>query len=486
MKIMIAYPPIESSKGIPLLSQNRQFQFFHNPTYIFPVVPASAATLLKKNGYDVSWVDGIAENMSSEKFYSVFKSENPDIIAMETKTPVIKAQWGIVAKLKEINPRCKIVLMGDHVTALPKESLENSKADFILTGGDYDFALLELIQSIENKKKIPSGFWYRKGNKIVHGKPFQLNHNLDELPFIDRELTKWWLYEKEYNMRGLPYMYTMSGRDCPWHRCKFCAWPVLFPKFRSRSPRNVLDEISMLIEKYNVKEIFDDAGTFPAMPTSKWLEEFCKGMIERGINKKIDFSCNMRVDYLTEKNAEMMSKAGFRLLKIGLESGNQITLDRIDKGIKVEQIKQACKNAKKFGLTIQLTMIVGYPWETKEDAMNTFNLAKDLMQKGYADVLQSTILVPYPGTGLHNEALKNNWFKIDPKDYERYDMTMPILKTPMSEQEIMHICNKIYQIFLTPSYIFQRIKNIKNTKDLIFTLRGVKAVFGHLLDFARK
>jgi radical SAM superfamily enzyme YgiQ (UPF0313 family) len=485
MKIMIAYPPIESSKGTPLLSQNRQFQFFHNPTYIFPVVPASAATILQSKNHDVLWKDGIAENLSSKQFYNYFSQQNIDLLAIETKTPVIKEQWKIVDKLKRINPECKIVLMGDHVTALPKESLQNSKADFVLLGGDYDFAIAELADAIENKRKIPEGFYCKKGERITGRGRFQLKHKLDELPFINRELTKWWLYQREYNIRGRPYMYIMSARDCPWHACKFCAWPVLFPRFRTRSVKNVLDEVEMLIDKHKIKEIFDDAGTFPAHPPYAWLKEFCKGMQKRKLNEKIDYSCNMRVDYLTEKNAEMMSKAGFRLLKIGLESANQSTLDRINKGIKVEQITQACKNAKKHNLTVHLTMIVGYPWESRDNALKTLRLAKFLMQKGYADVLQSTVLVPYPGTALWKEAKRKRWFRINQKDYKRYDMSEPILKTPMEPEEIMQICNGIYKIFLTPQYIYQRIKAIRNITDLIFTLRGVKAVFGHLQDFSR-
>ena len=65
MKISVSYPPLESDKGIPLLSQNRQFQWFSNPTYIYPVVPAYAATMLKSNGFNVSWDDGIAEGLGS-------------------------------------------------------------------------------------------------------------------------------------------------------------------------------------------------------------------------------------------------------------------------------------------------------------------------------------------------------------------------------------------------------------------------------------
>ena len=45
MKVMIGYPPIPSPKGVPLLSQNRQFQWFNRPTYVYPMVPAFAASL---------------------------------------------------------------------------------------------------------------------------------------------------------------------------------------------------------------------------------------------------------------------------------------------------------------------------------------------------------------------------------------------------------------------------------------------------------
>lgn len=485
MKILIGYPPTESEKGVALLSQNRQFQWFSNPSYLFPVILGSAATLLKEKGHDVIWLDAIAEKISWGDFLKKIEEEKPEIFAFETKTPVIKQHWEIINKLKEKFPEMKIVLMGDHVTSFPEESLENSKVDFVLRGGDFDFSLSDLCEWISGKnKKIPAGIYYKKGNKIINSGDFDLKHNLDEAPFIDRELTKWKLYEKEYNLQGKPFFYIMSGRDCWWGKCKFCAWPTLFPRFRVRSVKNVLDEIGMLIEKYNVKEIFDDSGT---LMTGEWLKELCNGLIERGYNKKIRYSCNMRFNALKQEEFIMMRKAGFRLLKFGLESANQKTLDRLNKGIKIENIFQGCEMAKKAGLNVHLTMIVGYPWETKEDALKTFELAKELMQKGKADLLQATVLVPYPGTPLWKEAKENSWFLFDPLDYERYDMREPVLKTENSEaKNVAEICGKIYTIFLTPSYILQRVKNVRSWNDFKFNLRGVKAVFGHLKDFVKK
>jgi anaerobic magnesium-protoporphyrin IX monomethyl ester cyclase len=485
MKILIGYPPTESEKGVALLSQNRQFQWFSNPTYLFPVIMGNAATMLKKDGNEVIWIDSIAEKISMEQFFKILDDKKPDLFVFETKTPVVRQHWKTINTLKEKFPKMKIAILGDHITSFPEESMKNSNVDFAIQGGDFDFMLSDLCKYISGKtKKMPGGIWYRKGKEIKNSGKFELNHNLDETPFIDRELTKWKLYETEYNLQGKPFFYIMSGRDCWWGRCKFCAWPMLFPKFRVRSVKNVLDEIGMLIEKYHAKEIFDDSGT---LMTGEWLHNLCNGIIERGYNKKIRYSCNMRFNALNQEDFKLMRKAGFRLLKFGLESANQKTLDRLNKGIKVEDILNGCRMAKKAGLTVHLTMIVGYPWETKEEAMNTFRLAKKLMQSGKADLLQATVLVPYPGTPLWKEAKENEWFLFNPLDYERYDMREPVLKTENCKaEEVAAICGKIYTIFLTPSYVFQRVKNIRTINDLKFNLNGLKAVVGHLKDFGDK
>ncbi|GAH53620.1 unnamed protein product, partial [marine sediment metagenome] len=264
MKIMIAYPPIETEKGVPLLSQNRQFQYFNEPTYIYPMVPASAATLLKKARYEVIWSDGIAEEKTYSDWLEEVKKESPDLIAMETKTPVVKRHWQIIEEIKDINPGIKTVLTGDHVTALPEESMEKSKVDFILTGGDYDFLLLNLVKFLEGKVSLEPGIWHRESKRVKNTGRFLTNHDLNSSPFIDRELTKWWLYsEKNGNYKKTPGTYIMAGRDCWWHRCSFCSWTTLYPNFRVRKPENLLDEIGYLLENYPLKEIFDDTGTFP-------------------------------------------------------------------------------------------------------------------------------------------------------------------------------------------------------------------------------
>ncbi len=513
MKVMIAYPPLKSEKGTPLLGQNRQFQWFHSPTYIYPMVPASAATLLKENGYEVVWSDGIAEDWTYEEFLEHVRQEKPDLIAMETKTPVVKQHWHIISDLKQlstVNYQPLTVLFGDHVTALPEESMRNSKVDFVLTGGDYDFLLLNLCNYLSSSSlsarnlltvncqpstknlltpnsqpptcSLEPGIWYRYNGQIRNTGHFELNHDLNSLPFIDRDLTKWRLYAyKNGNYKRTPGTYIMSGRDC-WHRekggCTFCAWTLLYPKFRVRKVDNVLDEIGQFIERYKIREIMDDTGTFPTGP---WLEKFCQGMIERGYNKKVVIDCNMRFGALSYEEYKLMKKASFRLLLFGLESGNQETLNKVNKGLTLEQIEESCKLASEAGLDPHITVMFGYPWETDEKVKKTVDFARYLMRKGYASTLQATIVIPYPGTSLFEECKKNGWLKT--VEWTRYDMREPVMKTPVGDEKIKEAVQSLYKVAFHPEFVVRRILNVRSFEDIKFLGRAFLKVGGHLLDF---
>jgi len=481
IRVLIGYPPLKG-KGIATLGQNRQFQWFHVPSFIYPLVPAMAATLLQQEGFDVLWNDCIAEGWTIDQFFSYVDAEKPGLIVLETKTPVVEQHWKIIDQLKERQPTCRVVLVGDHVTALPRESMEQCKVDYIITGGDFDLCVVAVAKHIRDGEELPKGLWYRGDGEIKDTGRFELTYDLNQLPFIDRRLTKSHLYGEKWKKRE-PFLYTMVGRDCPWARCSFCSWTTLYPRFRTRTPESLLDEIEMLIREYGAREVFDDTGTFPA---GGWLKKFCEGMIERGLDKEILFSANMRYGYLKPDLVKLMGRAGFRKLKMGLESGNQATLDRIDKNVTVQQIEEESKFLSEAGIDIHLTIMVGYPWETRQDAERTLALARRLMSRGHAEMLQSTVVVPYPGTPLHQQAIENGWFRFDPMEYSRYDMSEPVLKTPdMEPDEVMKMCGGIYQSFFAPRFVWRHLTSIRSVEDLSYVARGTKAVIGHLLDFAR-
>jgi len=485
MKVSISYPPINTGKGVPLLSQNRQFQYFHEPTYIYPMVPAYAATLLKKAGHDVVWDDGIAEEKSYVRWLNDLERNSPDLMMIETKTPVIKRHWKIIEDVKEVSPETKVVLVGDHVTALPRESMQNSRVDYVLTGGDYDFLLLNLAEYLEGKAELELGIWYRENGEIKSTGSFRLDHDLDSLPFIDRDLTKWRLYsEKNGNFKETPGTYTMVGRDCWWRKnggCTFCSWPILYPNFRVRSPESLVEEIGILIERYGIREVFDDTGTFPV---GNWLKRFCNLMVERGYNEEVSFSCNMRFGALSLKDYKLMRKAGFRMLLFGLESASQRILNELNKGLTVEEIVDSCRKAKEAGLTVHITIMFGYAGASREEELQTYRLARKLMKDGYADTLQSTLLMPYPGSRLYETALEKGWLRYSPGEWERWDMSEPVLKSgDMSPEEVKQLCDETYKLFFSPQYVLRRLLSVRSFGDLKFSFRGARKILGHVKDF---
>jgi radical SAM superfamily enzyme YgiQ (UPF0313 family) len=477
MKIAISYPPLSETRHATL-GQNRQFQWFHNPSFIYPMVPAWAATMLDRAGYEVLWNDCIAMRWEPGRFWEYVRARRPDLIALETKTPVVKLHWEIIRRLKDELPDTLVALFGDHVTALPAESMEACPVDYVLTGGDYDFLLVNLASHIRDGAVLEPGVWHRESGEVRDTGPFEVGHDLDSLPEIDRELTRWDLYGEHLFIKK-PNTYTMAGRDCWYARCTFCSWTTLYPRFRARGHDNVLDEIGHLIERYGVREVFDDTGTFPV---GAWLERFCRGAIERGFGEKLDISCNARVGALSQQQYSLMKKAGFRLLKFGLESGNQATLDRLRKGTTVAEIVDSCRMAKAAGLTVHLTTMVGYPWETEADARRTLDLARELLARGDADMLQATIVIPYPGTPLFDEAAENGW--LTTLDWDLYDMSAPVLTSPIPARDLGRLTQGLYKAFLSPRFIGRTLVSIRSMDDLRFIGKAVRAVLGHLKDFA--
>jgi radical SAM superfamily enzyme YgiQ (UPF0313 family) len=481
MRVAICYPPFKSEKGVALLTQNRQFQWFSRPTYIFPVVPATAATMMKREGHEVLFLDGIAGELSDEEFEARLAAFRPDLVVLETKTPVVKRHWRWIEAHRDRGFRT--ILVGDHVTAMPEESMKECPVDFILTGGDWDFLLKNLVAADGDASRYEPGIWYRESGVVKNTGRFRLDHDLNSAPWIDRDLVNWRLYsEKNGNFRRTPGTYVMSGRDC-WHaKCTFCSWTTLYPTYRTRDPIDVVDEIEMLVHKYGVKEIMDDSGS---LPVGKWLETFCNELIRRGLPKRLRIDCNMRFGRLAFEDYRLMRKAGFRLVLFGVESANQDTLDRFVKALKVEDVEKGCEWAHKAGLDVHLTFMFGHAWEGPEEVVNTVRFARRLLAKGWASTLQCTLTIPYPGTPLFRELKEKDG--LTTLDWDEYDMRRAITRTPLvSEDEIKRAIREVYKGFLQPRALFHRLTTTRNLFDFSFYYRGIRSLLGHLLDFRSK
>jgi radical SAM superfamily enzyme YgiQ (UPF0313 family) len=143
--------------------------------------------------------------------------------------------------------------------------------------------------------------------------------------------------------------------------------------------------------------------------------------------------------------------------------------------------KDSCKKASKAGLEPHITIMFGHPWETKKDALRTLELGKYLLRKGYASTMQATIITPYPGTKLFEEAKNNEWLKTI--DWDDYDMVNPVMNTKIKEEDLRKMVREMYKISFNPEFMFRKLIGVRDLDDIKFYWQAAKHVIGHIKDF---
>lgn len=139
-----------------------------------------------------------------------------------------------------------------------------------------------------------------------------------------------------------------------------------------------------------------------------------------------------------------------------------------------------CKQA---GLEPHITAMIGYPWETKQDAQRTIDLAKNLFKKGYVDTLQATIVMPYPGTPLYKHCQENNLLNFT--DYDRFDQREQVMKSQLSSEDVKALTRDLYKSFVSPQFVVRKVLQIRDFNDLKFLIKAGLKLVGHLTDFAK-
>jgi anaerobic magnesium-protoporphyrin IX monomethyl ester cyclase len=486
MRVAVVYPPVTKGGQYPLLSQNRHLKFSHSlEVRIFPLIPAHAATNLQHAGHTVLWLDGINERMTMDDFHAQLTAFQPDLVMLESKAPVIRTHWDYIRAAKQLFPLARFALVGDHVSYYPQESMDASPADFVLTGGDYDVIVRDLAAHLEGRGPMPAGVWWREGGEVKNSGHHVLSDDLDALPYIDRELTRWRSYGEAYLLPGIAYM--LTGRGCGLENgrtstCTFCIWQhALWDKTaRLRSPANVVGEIEQLVQ-LGATEVFDDNETGPIYDRA-WMQEFHRLMKEKGLIGRIALSTNARGDLIDAELARLMAATGFRLLKIGIEAGDDESLRQLAKLEGIEKIKAGIRAARDNGLVTLLTTMVGYPWQDEAGVKRTYDVAKEMLlyRPKFGDCLQASVVVPYPGSPLWTAAVNKGWFLIDPKDYDKYDMSEPLMKSQYDNEAWV---KRLWKLHLHPWFLLRSLFTLRTRDQWNLAWRGVLSLAGHISDY---
>ena len=483
MHIYFINPPFKAEFG-RFSRESRSPAITKSGARYYPLWLIYAAAYCRDHGHQVDFLDAPAKQMNAEQSLREVekKASAKMLFVLDTSTPSIKSDVAFGGQLKKRFPDAFVMLVGTHPTACAEETMSYSADIDAIAMGEFDEIVLQTAKALEQGSPLEQvpGLCLRRADGTLHqtGR-MPLMTDLDRLPFA-AAFIKEYLSERDYFFAAATYpsIQIFTGRGCPC-QCNFCVYPQTMHghRFRARSAENVVAEFQYIADHFpDVKEVVIEDDTFTA--NKRRVLDICHLLVERGLQKKLRWLCNARVN-LDFETMKAMKAAGCRLIIPGIESGSQQILDNIKKGTRVEQFYTYVRNAKKAGLLIHACYMVGNEGETRETMQQTLRLALELN----TDTAQFFPLIPYPGTGAYDWARKNGYIELDYEKYCLPDGTHnTVLSMPnLSAQEMVDFCNMARKrYYLRWSYFLHRLKiGLTDPSDF---RRSLKA-FGRLRHY---
>jgi anaerobic magnesium-protoporphyrin IX monomethyl ester cyclase len=376
MRFLLVYPPLDS--------HTRYWHPHLGLGYLSAVLEAA--------GHETEVADAVAEGWGIGAFSERFdRMRRPDAVLITATTSEISGAHDVASVVKAASRDIVTVVGGPHATALPEATLRQYPDFDIACIGEGELTVRELAQALEggNPLKAVKGIAYRQGGEIVVTPCRDSIGDLDALPFPRWEGFPLARYSALMGLKPGLELPVMSGRGCP-NRCVFCQ-RALGSTVRVRSAANVADEVDRDVA-LGAKSIYfcDETFTLSKKRTVALMQE----LMRRGLEKKVSWHCETRVDSVDAETLRLMRQAGCRMVAFGVESGSDRVLKEAGKAITSEMVRAAYKAAKEAGLLTYMYLIFGLPYETEESVKETVGL----LMEADPDYVTIGILVPYPGT----------------------------------------------------------------------------------------
>lgn len=385
-----------------------------------PLGTLYAAQYLQSNGITVTLFDTMLAASEEELHHSLEESQPKLLVIYDddfnylTKMCLTRMREAAFRMTSMAKHKGIPVIVHSSDSADRYDQYLSHGADVVVIG-EGEQTLLEVCNVFlaGEKERLRSihGTAFFAGGEIVRTEKRSVLQNVDALPFPAWTLVDWERYKKIWKQRhGYFSVNMVTTRGCPYH-CNWCAKPIYGQVYNARSPENVVDEMVQLKSMLNPDHIWFADDIFGLKPG--WVQQFSQLVNER--NVKIPFKIQSRADLLLRDNTvEMLAAAGCTDVWIGAESGSQKILDAMEKGITRQQIYEARKLLKQYGINASFFLQFGYRGETWEDIHSTIAMVKELMP----DDIGISVSYPLPGTKFFEMVKaemgeKKNWTDSD-------------------------------------------------------------------------
>lgn len=352
----------------------------------YPGFMGYATSYLQSQGIEAIFYDAIAQCHDYSTFFRKVDEIKPDIVIQETSTPSFDVDMKIA---RELYKKYEVCLVGPHATAFAESLIELPFVSYVLKGA-YEHSAMEMVKT------------RRKG-------VYELSRpvNLDDLPYPYRDEVIIHHY-RDANCPtrfALPQLWVYASRGCAYH-CDFCLWQhtMFNNKLVLRRPENILGEIDDQVRKFGFKHIYFDDDCWN-LGDEKRMMEIADGMKEIGL----PWTINARFDGCSKETFKYLVDRGCAGLRLGIESLSQSLLNRLNKGLRVQDILDTLRYLEGLNVDLYLLFMHYVPGETEEDRYE-----QDREIEKLNHTYQNPPCIPFPGTPFYDKLVQAGY---DPKNF---------------------------------------------------------------------
>jgi radical SAM superfamily enzyme YgiQ (UPF0313 family) len=400
-----------------------------------PLASAYLAANLEKHGHDVSVIDALGEDIDhiatsysdsvcyrglSEEAILDRITETPDGIGVTT---MFSQDWphieGMIGALRCKFPETPVILGGEHATAATEYVLSSCPpVDFVGRGEGEDI-IVDFADYLDGKKRVEDipGISFRGSSGVIANDPRPRVRAVDELPWPawDRfDLEPYFRTGEGHGVERGRSMPILATRGCPY-QCTFCSSPSMWTtRYVMRDVANVVDEIEHYIRRYRADNI--DFFDLTAIIKKQWILDFCRELKRRQIELSWQLPSGTRSEAMDGEVLEEMASSGCSNVTYAPESGSERTLKNIKKKVKLPNLYESIRAAKRNGIFVKCNLIVGFPLETRWDMLKSVWIAIRFAWLGVDDTGIYSYS-PYPGSELFDYLRKTGAVREMDREY---------------------------------------------------------------------
>lgn len=373
---------------------------------LYTDLPLSVITLAAQlhNKYDTEIIDARIDHLVE---YELIKKLQDVFLVGVSATTSYQIVNGLhfAGLVRRHFPQIRIVWGGWHPSLMPEETIQHELVDVVIVGqGERIIGrLADCIRRNGDLQSVPN-IYYKDNTGKIHRSPQIAFHNLQmpenivkgyQYVNIERYIHRGW-----GNRRILGYE---SSRGCAYS-CRFCSISAVFQrKWYGLPAFCVCHDILWLKKSHGIDAVhFFDNNFFVEKDRAKKIAGL---FLENDINIRWDGTVVVsQFLHFSRREIDLLKQSGFYRVIVGVESGDEEVLTKINKRHTNQQILELVRRCREYDIMPSLSFMVGFPWHPEQDTENTIRLIEEVKQVNENTEVLLFVFSPYLGTPLYDTA----------------------------------------------------------------------------------